>query len=755
MTKPSPGGCRSGLPFKLLTSSGTHVTAKLAITPKEAGDHYNFCLKVESVDHHEKDDMRRLSIRVNKEGEIVSVSHSPLQLFDFLPSALLGNHIHEAIDLFNQWQQQGEDCLEALEALMIYTEANKGASWRVGVLPSFSEDLDTAQNVERQESTSRAPSAGPVRSSSISRKISSKLMSSIMKPRPAVMQVIRLKGGSDAVQFGLNDGGESLRSHRGDDAVVEIKLWRPDMLSGVLEVDRDLKIIKGDISAAAVFGRSLPQMFGRNLRAFLKPLQSSAITVKELMGIRASKAGGVKKKHPVVGPKRQFEGLHSDGLPLTVTLQLALKNGVDENKMVALVKCVSTALGDCSFLDKLLYGDIELNAVRGQASLLKALSSSNLDVALAATQAPPDQQKSHSPVPPLNIASALSELHPDNMTARESAKSHQRATARDVAVDLDPQPHGHHIVLRSVPELQVLDPQPLVHHAHPRPSGGSLIHVSSPTTPPHDPHADWDHIHHVDPDYIPVPDDADYEIEDHQIVPEKDDMSVSRDDESEEEEKEERVVKRLESLRQHEFVRKRTFDELAPQEQTAMRRSIVLVQRWLDSDYQATLPQDGVTLTDCQVPDLLPSKRDEPAPVHLRAGPPHAANARQPSPPEAFSPDDEKKEEVNAVEPHEANEDAVPKQHELTVSDFDRGKRLKRLNKLLSGRQATRALTRLRLQGYLLLGSVLALHITCFVVVLISTYKQYSCECHLDNRTNKHMSINLICQLTSYDPHLI
>lgn len=72
VTKPSPGGCRSGLPFKLLTSSGTHVTAKLGITLKEAGDHYTFCLKVDPVDYHDKDDMRRLGIRVNKEGKIVS-----------------------------------------------------------------------------------------------------------------------------------------------------------------------------------------------------------------------------------------------------------------------------------------------------------------------------------------------------------------------------------------------------------------------------------------------------------------------------------------------------------------------------------------------------------------------------------------------------------------------------------------------------------------------------------------------------------
>ena len=255
VTKPTPGGCRSGLPFKLLTSSGTHVTARLGITLKEEGDHSNFCVKVDPVDPHEKDDMRRMLIRLNHQGEIVYVAPSPAQLFDFTPSALLGSTLHDTIDLFRQWQQQGEDCQEALEALMLYSESNKGASWRVGVLPSFLEDMSLDHQL-----SGRAPS-GLLETRKMS---SQRHVSGLLKPRPAVMQVIRMTGGEGAAQFGIKDGGDSLRSQAGD-AVVEIRLWRPDMLSGVLEVDGGLKIIKGDIMAAAVFGRSLPEMFGRDL----------------------------------------------------------------------------------------------------------------------------------------------------------------------------------------------------------------------------------------------------------------------------------------------------------------------------------------------------------------------------------------------------------------------------------------------------------------------------------------------------------
>lgn len=148
----------------------------------------------------------------------VYVSQSPSQLFDFLPSALLGRSLYEAVDLFGQWQEQGEDCLEALEALMIFSEANKGASWRVGVIPLLAEDFDMeAPSMEGQSSVRAA-----------SRNMSARMMSSVAKPRPAVMQVVRLQG-SDAVKFGQKDGGDSTRSHGVNDAVAEMRLWRPGM----------------------------------------------------------------------------------------------------------------------------------------------------------------------------------------------------------------------------------------------------------------------------------------------------------------------------------------------------------------------------------------------------------------------------------------------------------------------------------------------------------------------------------------------
>lgn len=213
------------------------------------------------------------------------------------------------------------------------------------------------------------------------------------------------------------------------------------------------------------------------------------------------------------------------------------------------------------------------------------------------------------------------------------------------------------------------------------------------------------------------------QIEDHQVV--KEDMTVStHDDDDEEEEEGLRKIKKLDSLRHHELVRKRTFEDLEPQEQSAMKRSIVLVQQWLDSDYLSTLPAHDVKISDCQVPALVPvSALGIPTPHHSKD--PTLVHPVAPVA-EALPPQD--KMELDPVEEELGPDDTevLKEQPQLTASDFNRGKRLKRLLKLLSGRQATKALTRLRLHARLLLAGIFAVHTACFIVVVMATYQQYS-----------------------------
>ncbi len=89
----------------------------------------------------------------------------------------------------------GEDPYEALKALLLTTVAHPGSSWRVGVLNVTSGDKD-----EEASSSMDAKNVGT------------------NEPKPAVLHV-------EALELETNDG-----------ATAAVCLWRPDMLTGVIEV---------------------------------------------------------------------------------------------------------------------------------------------------------------------------------------------------------------------------------------------------------------------------------------------------------------------------------------------------------------------------------------------------------------------------------------------------------------------------------------------------------------------------------------
>ena len=47
--------------------------------------------------------------------------------------------------------------------------------------------------------------------------------------------------------------------------LVAVSLWRPDMVTGMVELDSALKVMKADRMAAAALGHTLPSMYGKNL----------------------------------------------------------------------------------------------------------------------------------------------------------------------------------------------------------------------------------------------------------------------------------------------------------------------------------------------------------------------------------------------------------------------------------------------------------------------------------------------------------
>lgn len=118
------------------------------------------------------------------------------------------------------------------------------------------------------------------------------------------------------------------------DAEMKVSLWRPDMLTGVIELRDDLTIARADTSAGLVLGWPLPRMHGRELTRFLHCPRG--LTYEDLMGAKGR--GGGSRRMPVAGPRKAFEGRHSDGMPLQLTLQGAQKNGKERRRAVIMIK---------------------------------------------------------------------------------------------------------------------------------------------------------------------------------------------------------------------------------------------------------------------------------------------------------------------------------------------------------------------------------------------------------------------------------
>lgn len=325
---------------------------------REFQDHHQFVVKAHKVPSTEKDDGRRILMHVDSEGKILSVTQSPHTLFAFPPGALMGRNLTEAVDMFSKWKEGGNDVSDALEVMMAYTNKNIGASWRVGVIPHYSEEA-LSRAASRQLSQGKggsgdagAAAAGGAVSRPGSARALVKAMSNAARSKPAIMQVRPLNTNMlDIVHVAPGA------------PVAAVTLWRPEMVTGVLELDASLKILKADGHAAMALGRSLPTLYGHHLQRFLKQ-GAVPLTFDELMGVKAKNAtrpgGGLKGRKPGAlhgtGPKRQLEGLHKDGYPLALTMQAALKHGRDRERLVVMVKTNSSIKGDVATIENLLSG---------------------------------------------------------------------------------------------------------------------------------------------------------------------------------------------------------------------------------------------------------------------------------------------------------------------------------------------------------------------------------------------------------------
>ncbi len=194
----------------------------------------------------------------------------------------------------------GNDIGHGLAALVTRAVTHPGTSWRVGV-GALSEEAQAA---------AAARTNALLRTSSYNAR----------RIKPAVMSV-RLD------EDKLDEAGDDAKS---DDVIVVVKLWRADMMSGVLELNPGCSIAKADEATGGIFGCAGSSMQGSSLQRYLSDLPAGC-SLEDLMSRSAGNKSGRDPATKVVaggsvssiGPLKTVKGMHSDGRPLTVSLRVS------------------------------------------------------------------------------------------------------------------------------------------------------------------------------------------------------------------------------------------------------------------------------------------------------------------------------------------------------------------------------------------------------------------------------------------------
>ncbi|GAX73194.1 hypothetical protein CEUSTIGMA_g647.t1 [Chlamydomonas eustigma] len=743
--KPTPSGCRAKQAFNLLSSFGTYVPVRMAIKEHEAGDPLQpvitYRVRFEKVNPEDKDDPRRLQLHINTKGLITFASSSPARLFQINPENLVGKRLSHLIDVFAVWDEEGDDCDDALQAMLAASKTRPGISWRVGLFPDSTKVTSaTGLGVTRTAS----PCVVPKSSLHLSNK-------DMVDVRSAILQVAPLDSNASSASG----------------VVTVVQLWRPDMLTGIIEIDANLKITKSDALAAAVLGQTTSSLYSMHLGRILD--LPSGTTFNSLLSAKRLKGSDQGVRRNVgslghVGPSKKFEGRHGDGQQLSITFQGALKYGkLDADRLMAMIKCKSGNFGgDAEQIRMSLVSMLAGNDRNGKGndSAKNIHSDNDLVTARDVVVSIGSSQRTD-----LDSAANLNKRVGKSTQGDEQAGTGDvLLTARDVELEglLSNRDGGSasssnvmpnemslsactrsgsgsrvrcRLSDRELSSSRLQSPSPLQQHcrrslaeaaqqqvlkefeggaSHNSLGDPSLTHQGSSSMGGHS----WQNVDHQDPEEVPVPHDAEFDIEEHQVV--REDMSVSSHEENDEDGDSEG-----EATNVFELQRKETMEQLEPGEKKAMKKSIGICRHWLDSGYKQTskaaeghagqngLPSEKVLASE--PPPGAQEAQEQHLERYMKKAQEHAKRNKKSS-----SGDVSELEEIP-----EAQKDEVDHvSHEITSSDLMRGKRLKRLLKQLSGRQAMSELYRLQLHMWIVLGAVVLLHVGCFAACMFVVHQQ-------------------------------
>eukprot|EP00775_Hariotina_reticulata_P007071 gene7071-7284_t len=325
--KVSLNSCRNKIPVTFVTQRNTVEPALLDIVAKEQGENNIYIVKVEPITYPQAMLHRRMSLTVNKGGTVLEAQDSPATLFGFSPQAVVGKNISHILDILVGLPEadgpNGRDMASVLSAMVHRVVHDPGFSWRCGVHPPM-----TAEEVAVAKSN---------------------VMHANMlanQTKPAILQL----------EF------EEADDDFGGVASIIVHLWRADMMTGVVEVDRQGVIVKAGCCDLHMAG----PLLGVDSECMLQTPLSQWVDVPE--GYRGlmmdqKKRGGLRQhlEDIKVGPLRHATGNHADGELVHVTVQAVVKeetSGVP--RLVVKMSINKPRKGDPGFVKQLLQQAQEL-----------------------------------------------------------------------------------------------------------------------------------------------------------------------------------------------------------------------------------------------------------------------------------------------------------------------------------------------------------------------------------------------------------
>ncbi|KAJ9529670.1 hypothetical protein QJQ45_014402 [Haematococcus lacustris] len=265
-------------------------------------------------------DERRLRLLLDSKGRVLAAGDSSISLFNLDPQALVGLPLTHILDVLRPKARDDDPLNDASAASALMDMANRsfstpGLSWRVGVAPIMDPD--------------KLAALGPIGMAMIAR-----------KTVPAIMTV------EPHLDGGHMEGASVMLPA---EMHLMVELWRADLLSGILELDTQGNVVQLGVKEQPIYsphlllgypasmlqGAAISALLPTVGKAHLETLFTEGSMGKALgkPGVGRPGKGGMAKggfhRRRAVGPVHHVKLLHgTDGAELELQVQAVVKQDV-------------------------------------------------------------------------------------------------------------------------------------------------------------------------------------------------------------------------------------------------------------------------------------------------------------------------------------------------------------------------------------------------------------------------------------------